>query len=104
MNSKQIKQAEKAFGYNKKVKQLSQKERDEIRVKKIAMGKQIEERNREETLNRLLQEDRERDDKIIKSFVDSGMSLEEANKILLENKKITEKRELKKKRKKINLL
>ena len=92
MNGKQRRQIEKSLGYIKQMKNMSKAERDEIKYKKIIGGKRIEEKNREDLLNRLMQEERERDDRVIKSLVDAGNTLEQANEILLRNKELQKKR------------
>jgi len=101
MNRQQRRKIEKQLGYHKKYKNMTPEERAEVKAKKLAASKQIEKQNYEENLNKLLKEDEERDERIIKSFIDSGKTLEQAKEILTKNKELERKRKEKQKQKRL---
>lgn len=99
-NRKQRRKIEKDLGLLKEFKKLSPEAKKEVQKRKREMGNQIHLKNVQERNHNLEMADAEREAKILQSLIASGMTEEEAMRVLEKNRQVQEKREMKREAKK----
>jgi hypothetical protein len=83
---------EKDLGLYKQYKNLSEKEKAEIRKKKMMAGKQIHLQNTQEAENQRIQREAESEAKAMQGLIESGHTPEQAEAIVRKNRELAEKR------------
>lgn len=86
---------EKDLGLYKEYKKLSEKEKSEIRKKKMIAGKQIHLQNVEKALNEQMQREAEREAEFIQGLIENGYTPEKAKETARKNRELAEQRQLK---------
>jgi SHS2 domain-containing protein len=92
-NHKQRRELEKKLGLLKKFQNLSFEDQQEIRQRKIAAGKQIHLTNVQESENRNIQSEADKFAESVQSWMNSGLSYEEADAMARKNVEVREKRQ-----------
>lgn len=99
-NRKQRRKIEKELGLLKEFKKLSPEGKADVQKRKREMGNQIHLKNTQERIHNLEIASAEREAKMIQSLIESGKSEEEVMKMIENNRRAQEKREMKRTAKK----
>lgn len=83
---------EKDLGYFSKFKSSTKEEQNEIRQRKIEMGKRIHAQNTQENVNKFIKDNEDEEERIYMSMLEKGLSPEVANILIQENRNVKESR------------
>lgn len=95
MNRRERRRLEKQFGMLEQYRNASKEEKSAIRARRREMGKKLHEQHLEKVENSLREQSEAREARIVQSWVEKGVSEEEARARINENMRIRQEREAK---------